>query len=112
LLVKESGSVIISQLWKISGLGISAYAPIMNREEIITRINAFLAEDFEVDPESLQPEASLKETLDLDSLDYIDLVVAIEHQFGFKVNPEDFQNMVTMTDFYNYVELRLAAQAA
>ena len=79
----------------------------MNRQEIISKINAFLEEDFEVDANELQPEASLKETLDLDSLDYIDLVVAIEHQFGFKVKPEDFQTMQTMNDFYNYVEARL-----
>ena len=79
----------------------------MNRQEIIIRINAFLEEDFEVVPEALEPQASLKETLDLDSLDYIDLVVAIEQHFGFKVKPEDFQTMQTMDDFYNYVEGRL-----
>lgn len=83
----------------------------MNREEIVTRINAFLVEDFEVEPEALQPEASLKDALELDSLDYIDLVVAIEHSFGFKVKPEDFQTMQSINDFYNYVEARLAAAA-
>ncbi len=81
----------------------------MNRDEIVARINAFLVEDFEVAPEALQPEASLKDALELDSLDYIDLVVAIEHSFGFKVKPEDFQTMQTMNDFYSYVEARLAA---
>lgn len=79
----------------------------MNRAEIVTRINTFLEEDFEVEQSALQPQASLKETLDLDSLDYIDLVVAIEHHFGFKVKPEDFQMMHTMEDFYNYVAGRM-----
>jgi acyl carrier protein len=83
----------------------------MNRQEIITRINSFLEEDFEVDAEALQPEASLKDTLDLDSLDYIDLVVAIEQHFGFKVKPEDFQTMHTMNDFYSYVSNRLGVAA-
>jgi len=83
----------------------------MNRQEIISRINAFLEEDFEVAPEALQPDASLKDTLDLDSLDYIDLVVAIEQHFGFKVRPEDFQTMHTMSDFYNYVSNRLGVAA-
>lgn len=83
----------------------------MNREEIVSRINAFLIEDFEVDADALQPEASLKEALELDSLDYIDLVVAIEQAFGFKVKPEDFQSMQTMNDFYNYVEARLGVGA-
>lgn len=79
----------------------------MNRQDIAERINAFLEEDFEVAPEALIEEAPLKETLDLDSLDYIDLVVAIEHHFGFKVKPEDFQQMKTLGDFYSYVEGRL-----
>lgn len=83
----------------------------MRVEEIAQRINAFLVSDFEVEAEALVPEASLKETLDLDSLDFIDLVVAIEREFGFKVNPQDFQTMVTLSDFYDYVLGRLEAEA-
>lgn len=80
----------------------------MNQQEIISRINAFMVEDFEVDESAIAPDANLKETLDLDSLDYIDLVVAIEQNFGFKVKPEDFQQMHTIQDFYDYVANRLA----
>lgn len=79
----------------------------MNQQEIISRINAFMVEDFEVEESSITPAADLKETLDLDSLDYIDLVVAIEQNFGFKVKPEDFQTMKTIQDFYNYVFTRM-----
>ena len=39
-------------------------------DEIVLKINNFLAEEFEVDPERIIPGADLKETLDLDSLDY------------------------------------------
>ena len=81
----------------------------MQREEIITRTNAFLVEDFEVEETALQPSADLKEALDLDSLDYIDLVVAIESNFGFKVKPEDFQSMHVMDDLYTYISNRIAA---
>ncbi len=82
----------------------------MNYQEITNRINDFLEEDFEVAPAAITPEATLKETLDLDSLDYIDLIVAIESNFGFKVKPEDFQGMVTIKDFYDYVANRLQTQ--
>jgi acyl carrier protein len=82
----------------------------MDQQEIMSRIKDFMVEDFEVDADSITPDANLKETLDLDSLDYIDLVVAIEQNFGFKVKPEDFQQMVTIQDFYNYVEGRLQSQ--
>lgn len=75
----------------------------MSQQEIIERINAFMVEDFEVEEEAIKPEADLKTTLDLDSLDYIDLVVVIEQNFGFKVKPEDFQKMTTIRDFYDYV---------
>ncbi len=87
----------------------SRYPLLMEQKEIIEKINHFLVEDFEVEPEDIQPESKLKETLDLDSLDYIDLIVVIESNFGFKVKPEDFQTMETIQDFYTYVEKRLQA---
>jgi acyl carrier protein len=70
----------------------------MEKNEIILTTNSFLVEEF---------EANLKIVLDLDSLDYIDLVVVIENNFGFKVNPEDFQSIITFQDFYDYVGTRV-----
>ena len=75
----------------------------MEKEEIITQINAFLVEEFEVDPAKITPEAVLRDTLQLDSLDYVDLVVEIEKNFGFKVKGEDFLTISTLQDFYDYV---------
>ncbi|GAB2659867.1 phosphopantetheine-binding protein [Flavihumibacter cheonanensis] len=74
----------------------------MTEQEIIEKINHFLAEEFEVEPEKITPDAHLKETLELDSLDYIDLAVVIEHHLNFKVKPEDFTRMITVQDFYQY----------
>ncbi len=84
----------------------------MTNENIILKINQFLSDEFEVDPGKLLPSANLKETLDLDSLDYIDLVVVIESNFGFKVKPEDFTGIVSLQDFYDYVTRRLNAKEA
>ena len=75
----------------------------MQNEEIIERINSFLAEEFEIETDKMVPSANLKETLNLDSLDYIDLVVVIESNFAFKVKPEDFTGISTFQDFYEYV---------
>jgi acyl carrier protein len=75
----------------------------MSNEEIIDKINDFLIEDFEVAPGLITPEANLKDTLELDSLDYIDLVVVMESNFSFKVKPEDFTAIITFQDFYDYV---------
>ncbi len=82
----------------------------MEREKIVATINHFLVEDFEVAEDSLTPDANLKDTLDLDSLDYVDLVVSIESNFGFKVKPEDFQKMVSLDDFYSYVVNQVASK--
>jgi acyl carrier protein len=82
----------------------------MNNESIVLKINQFLAEEFEVDLEKITPEGNLKETLELDSLDYIDLVVVIEGNFGFKVKPEDFTGIISFQDFYDYVARRANAK--
>ncbi len=82
----------------------------METAEIVSKINHFLVEEFEVDIEKIVPDANLRETLQLDSLDYIDLVVVIESNFGFKVKAEDFTDIVTFQSFYDYVENKLAVK--
>lgn len=79
----------------------------MTNNEIIERIHDVLIEEFEVDAEKLVPDANLKDTLGLDSLDYIDLVVIIESNFSFKVKPEDFTDIATYQDFCDYVISRV-----
>ena len=79
----------------------------MTNNEIIEKIHEFLVEEFEVKAEKLIPEANLKDTLGLDSLDYIDLVVVIESNFAFKVKPEDFTDITTFQDFCDYVISRV-----
>jgi len=82
-----------------------------SNEEIVGRINAFLVEEFEVDASRITPEANLKEVLELDSLDYIDLVVVIENNFSFKVKPEDFTSIATFQNFYDYIISRVSSKA-
>jgi acyl carrier protein len=71
--------------------------------EIIKRINALLVDGFEIDGALIIPGANLKTTLDLDSLDYIDLVAITESNFGCKIMTEDFDNIITFQDLYNYI---------
>ena len=84
----------------------------MNTSTIVEKINQFLVEEFEVAPEKITPSANLRETLELDSLDYIDLVVVIESNFGFKVKPEDFVAIVTFQNFYDYVASRVVEKVS
>ncbi len=80
----------------------------MNKEVIVEKINYFLVDEFEVETEDIEPRANLKETLELDSLDFVDLVVAIEANFGVKLTGEDFVHVITLQDFYDLIEKKVA----
>ena len=75
----------------------------MTKEEIIEKTIAILADEFEVDEDVIQPDSVLKDTLGLDSLDYVDLVVTIETNFGIKLVEADFAEVSTFEDFYNII---------
>lgn len=79
----------------------------MTKETIIEKINDFLIDDFEVEEEELVPAANLKDAIGLDSLDFVDLVVAVESNFGVKLVGEDFVNIITLQDFYNLIERKI-----
>jgi acyl carrier protein len=73
--------------------------------EITKRINGLLAEGFEVDEAQMTPDAVLKTTLDLDSLDYIDLTALTEANFGCKITPDEFNAIVTFQNLYDYISV-------
>ncbi len=83
----------------------------MNKEAIIEKINGFLIEEFEVDGDDIQAEANLKDTLGLDSLDYVDLVVSIESNFGVKLVEIDFVGIDSFQSFYDLIESKLKQKA-
>jgi acyl carrier protein len=79
----------------------------MTIEEIIEKATTVLAEEFEVETSEITPEASLKETLDLDSLDLVDVVVLIEQNFGVTLTGPDFIGVVTFQDFYDLLNKKI-----
>lgn len=79
----------------------------MERKEIESKVRDFLIEDLEVDEEKIVPEARLKDDVGIDSLDFVDIVVIVEKNFGFKIKPEEMAGFVTLNDFYNYIETKV-----
>lgn len=73
---------------------------------VIEKINAVLIDEFEIEPEDIQLDADLKEVLELDSLDFVDLVVIIEANFGFKVDREDLRGIITFQNLYDYITVK------
>lgn len=76
-------------------------------KDIINQINEVLADEFEIDADTITPDANLKETLDLDSLDYVDLVVAIESITGVKLGEKDFKKIDTFQDLFDTLEVKV-----
>jgi acyl carrier protein len=76
----------------------------MNLEDIVSQVNQIMIEGFEVDSDLLAPEAQLKDDLGLDSLDGVDLVVALEKTFGCRIAEEDARQIKTLQDIYSHIQ--------
>ena len=79
----------------------------MEREEIIKTVNNFLVEEIEIEENLLKEEALLKEDLGIDSLDFVDIVVIVEKNFGFKIKPEEMAGVTTLRQFCDYIESKV-----
>lgn len=80
----------------------------MTRTEIEERVKAFLIDDLEIEEDKIFPESLLKEDMGIDSLDYVDIVVIVEKNFGFKIKPQEMTNVKTLAQFYDYIESNVA----
>lgn len=81
----------------------------MTREEIEAKVNAFLIEEFEIEESQIAPDANFKDDLGLESLDFVDIVVIIERDFGFKVKSEEIIHIRQLSDLYDYVQNHINA---
>jgi acyl carrier protein len=79
----------------------------MERIEIESKVNAFLIEEMEIEAGDIHDDALLKEGLGLDSLDFVDIVVIVEKTFGFKIKPEEMVRVLTVKEFYDYIEAKM-----
>lgn len=71
---------------------------------IAEKINAILAQEFEMEEDVLRPESSIAEDLALDSLDAVDLTVLLEEETGVRVDPKRFIGLRTLGDIHKMVE--------
>lgn len=70
----------------------------MTKEEIFDKLKTILVKEFEIDEDSITPEAKLADDLDLDSIDSIDLIVKMKDFIPGKVDPAIFKTVKTMQD--------------
>jgi acyl carrier protein len=82
----------------------------MTREEIIKITNDFLVSEIEIEPSAISENASFKDDLGIDSLDFVDIVVIVERNFGFKIKAEEMVGVSTLGGFYDYIERKINKQ--
>lgn len=79
----------------------------MEKQELITRVNTVLAEEFEKEINDLTPDANIKATLELDSLSLVDMVALIEAEFKVKITGTEVSQVKTFAELYDFIEERL-----
>lgn len=73
-------------------------------QDIITKTNRVFEESFEIEKVRLVPTAHIFTDLGLDSLDIVDLVVALQNTFGVKIrNEERVRDIRTLEDIYKFI---------
>ncbi len=75
----------------------------LRAEQAIQILKDTLVGEFELDPASITPEARMREDLGLDSLDAVDLVVALEKQLHVQIPEDVARQMKTVGDIHAYL---------
>ena len=84
----------------------------MTEQEIIKLTNQVFEDSFEIEKELLKEEMNIFQDLGLDSLDIVDLVVALQEKFGVKIrNDERIKDIRTLGDIYKFI-IALKAEGA
>ena len=80
----------------------------MSMEEIFKTIQSLIAEQFAVEPEEVTMETALEEDLGADSVDLVELVMAMEEEFEIgEVGEEELGGMKTVGDAVNFIASRM-----
>ncbi|MBO4530501.1 MAG: acyl carrier protein [Paludibacteraceae bacterium] len=79
----------------------------MEKQQFIDELNELLAEEFEVEVSTIQPEGSVKMTLALDSLSLIDLVAVIENTYKVKISGQEMMQIKKFSELYDFLYERI-----
>ena len=71
---------------------------------MLEKMKAILAEQLDVDEESITTETRFKEDLEADSLDLFEMVMSIEEEYGMEFPAEDLENLKTVGDVITYLQ--------
>ena len=75
----------------------------MAKEEIFDKLKELVVDQLGVDDDEVTTEATIQEDLGADSLDLVDLVMAVEEEFDVKIADEDLEGIKTVGDIVDYI---------
>ena len=78
----------------------------MNQEEIFEKVKKIIVEQLGVAETSVTMEASFIDDLGADSLDIVELIMALEEEFDMEIPDEDAEKIVSVSDVVDYIKYR------
>ena len=78
----------------------------MANEQTISRVRGLISESLGVSDDEIVPTASFIEDLGADSLDIVELVMAIEKEFDIEISDDDAERIATVQDAIDYINER------
>ncbi len=83
----------------------------MNKDEILGKVKEIVKEQLEVEESKITPEAKFTDDLNADSLDTVELVMALEEEFETEIPDEDAEKILTVQDAVDYISKKLESPA-
>ena len=71
---------------------------------MLEKMKSMIAEQLDIDEDSITLESKFSEDLDADSLDLFELVMSLEEEYGVEIPSEDLEKMTTVGDIVNYLK--------
>ena len=74
---------------------------------VFKKVREIIATQFNIDEEDITMDTSFRDTLNADSLDLVELVMALEDEFGLEIEDEDMEGIKTVGDVIKYINIAL-----
>lgn len=84
----------------------------MTPQELEQKVRKVVAEQLGVEEETVTREADFREDLRADSLDVVELIMALEEEFNIEIPDEDAEKIKTVGDALDYIQRRIESQTA
>ena len=80
----------------------------MSQEDFLEKVRSIVAEQLSVDPNEIKPDSNFQNDLGADSLDTVELVMALEEAFDIEIPDEAAEGIATVGDAVKYIEEKKA----